>query len=182
MMTEKGDLWEVQATLVFAVMVAGKTEGFARNVVGRLLDPGHLPFDTIGDMISHGALGTSLRLARSGSYMRLGRCLRELIEVDPMTCTVEDLEAVHGIGPKTARAFLLWTRPDVRHAALDTHILKYLRWLGYDAPRATPTGSKYLALEALFIERADRLGMTPAALDAEVWEHYAKRAPKEVTT
>lgn len=171
------DLWNTQATLIFAAVVAGKSEGFARKVVGRLLEGDRLPFQTIHGLISDDRLDAALRLVRSGSYTRLGRCLPELIKLNPTTCTVEELEAVPGVGPKTARAFLLWTRPDSRYAALDTHILKYLRFLGYAAPKSTPTGRKYQDLEIAFIQQAEVLGMTPAALDSQVWEHYAKGAP-----
>jgi len=46
------------------------------------------------------------------------------------TCSVEDLEAVLGIGPKTARCFLIHSRPEQKYAGLDTHILKFMRAKG----------------------------------------------------
>lgn len=63
-------------------------------------------------------------------------------------------------------------------AALDAGTLEqFLRRvkMGYDAPRNTPTGAKYRMLEAAFLAEADARGMTPAALDAQLWMHYSGR-------
>lgn len=173
-------IWNLQATLVFAIFVAGKSEIFARGVAGRFLESHRSPFETIRGLAAvDGALEAALRRARSGSYTRLALCLPRAAELDPETCTIEELEAVHGIGPKTARAFVLWTRPGTRCAVLDTHILKWLRALGHAAPKSTPTGKRYRELEQAVLREADRRGMTPADLDAQVWASYAKRSGVE---
>jgi endonuclease III len=93
--------------------------------------------------------------------------------LDLKTCSVADLEEIHGIGPKTARGFVLHSRPDVKLAVLDTHVLKYLRKLGHEAPKASPTGKKYRDLEQLFLADAEAKKMTPAELDLKVWREYA---------
>ena len=122
-------------------------------------------------------LGNSLREEledlKTGQYTRIEKALARIIYLDPRTCSLEDLEAVPGIGPKTARWFLMRTRPGVRLAALDTHILKWLRGHGYDVPKNTPTGRRYRHIEQIFLAECDRRDKTPAELDLEIWRSYA---------
>ena len=88
------------------------------------------------------------------------------------TCTVDDLEAINGIGPKTARCFLIHSRPDQQFAGLDTHILKHLRAEGIDAPLSTPSGRRYRELEQDFLQLAEAAGMSPADYDLMIWKKY----------
>ena len=170
------DRYELEYRLVYSPIVAGKSAWFAESATRRFLDlrAGYTPLAAVRAMIASGDLGACLRTARTGSYGRLERWFRELVNLDPATCTVHDLEAVHGIGSKTARFFILWTRPDARVAALDTHVLKWLRAKGYDAPKASPPpGERYDRLERSFIAEADAVGMTPRELDYAVWSAYS---------
>ena len=169
---------DLEYRLLYAPVVAGKSAGFAEQALDRLLDPVLTfaaaprcsPFEIIRHMIRWRMLRQCLEDARTGSYGRLERCLPALVELDPATCTIEDLEAVHGIGPKSARFFVLWTRPAERCAALDVHVLRWLRAQGYAAPRSTPSNPKrYADLEAAFLSEADQRGMTARELDAEIW-------------
>lgn len=169
-------LWELQARLIYAVLVAGKSAVFAEAkvlaLVGDRIDD--LPFDVIREYIRRGDIEEWLRSERVGTYGRLMKCFPDLVELDPRTCTIHQLEAVHGVGPKTARFFVLWTRPGAMCAALDTHILKWLRSLGYDAPKSTPqAGARYDELEKVFLHEAEKRGKAPRDLDFEVWDSYA---------
>lgn len=89
------------------------------------------------------------------------------------TCTASNLESIYGIGPKTARCFLLHSRENAQVAGLDTHMLKHLRSLGHDVPKHTPTGKKYLELEQIVLGLAKESNMSPAALDLSVWNKYS---------
>ena len=170
---------ELQYKLLYSIVVAGKSAKFAKNALGRFLQdncysdnsPKELPFDYIKQMIADDELLGYLEYARTGNYTKLDKAFREVIKLNPETCTVEDLEAIHGIGYKTSRFFMLWTREGCRYAALDTHILKYLRSLGYDAPKSTPTSSKkYIELENIFLKICDEKKMEPRDLDYEIWQ------------
>jgi thermostable 8-oxoguanine DNA glycosylase len=118
-----------------------------------------------------GRLETILRESRTGNYTKLAACIRGLLtaKLDLATCAPIDLEAIHGIGPKTSRFFILWTRPGAEYAALDVHVLRWLRLMGHDAPKATPTGAKYAELERVFLVLAKSFGMTPRELDHAIW-------------
>ena len=100
--------WEIQARLIFSVIVAGKNAKFARNVISKLFTDDELPFDTIYRWIKKGYLETALRQSGSGNYGKMMKCFPELIKLNLKTCTLEELENVNGIGPKTARFYLLW--------------------------------------------------------------------------
>lgn len=165
--------WDLEWFAIFCVCVANKTEAHGRRVTEQLC---HSPFGSIRSLLIHGKLGARLRELRSGQYTRLEKALGQLATgaLDLRTCSVSALECIHGIGPKTARYFILRTRPGARVAALDTHILKWLRVLGHKAPKSTPSGRSYARWEQVFLGEADRLGLSPQDLDHRIWMHYAK--------
>ena len=162
--------------LLYSVIVAGKNASFAEKALARFLlemKNEETPFQYIKFLIKNDELYNVLIKSRCGNYSKILKCFTQIINIDVFNCTVDDLEAIHGIGPKTARFFLLATRPNVRYAALDTHILKWLRKIGYDAPKTTPTGKKYYELEKAFLEEADDMGLTAFELDSKIWYEYS---------
>lgn len=164
---------ELQYRLIYSLVVAGKSAGFAENVMRSFPFKEQSPFDAVRKWTRAGQLGATLRACRTGNYGKLEAALRALLDsgLDLATCSPEELETIHGIGPKTSRFFILWTRPAYRCAALDVHILRWLRGQGYDAPRNTPPASKrYQELEAAFLAEADKRGVTPRELDWQIWE------------
>ena len=93
---------------------------------------------------------------------------------DLKTCTVDNLVSIHGIGPKTARCFILHTRENAQVAGLDTHVLAFLKDLGYEVPKSTPTGKKYLEIEKLFLNIVNKTNRTVAELDLIIWRVYSQ--------
>jgi len=139
----------------------------------------HSPFGTIyvvGKFIGWNSISELLRNSGLGCWRRKTRTIKELAEssLDLKTCSISDLMAIYGIGPKTASCFILHTRKGVRMAGLDTHILKFLRDKGIDVPKSTPTGKKYEILEKEFLRLCDEAGKTPAEYDLMIWKQYAK--------
>jgi thermostable 8-oxoguanine DNA glycosylase len=170
---------ELQLRLLYAVIVAGKSAMFAEQAMARLFAGlgDRLPFDRVRTWKSEGTLDARLREARVGNYNKVSRAFVELTasSIDLRSCTPGDLEDFHGIGPKTARFFIIWTRPDARVAALDVHILRWLRTQGHNAPRQTPQGRKYAELETVFLAEAEKRGMTPRQLDEAIWSNGSRR-------
>jgi thermostable 8-oxoguanine DNA glycosylase len=164
---------ELQLKLLYSIIVAGKSAKFAEAVIHKLFSHSNMPpFAILKDWINYGILEAKLRGSRTGNYTKMSKCIEQLInsDINLSTCSPEDLEKIHGIGPKTARFFLLWARPGANYAALDVHILRWLRSLGYNAPKQTPTGNKYLELENIFLKEAKNRNMTPSELDYIIWK------------
>ena len=179
---------ELEEFLLFWICAAGKNGRTAARCLEGLLNDinGHDigPFNAIKiwgyyehpetqegwpEMLRNNGIGcfnskakTMFQLATSGLDLR--------------TCTASDLESIHGIGPKTARCFLLHSRENAQVAGLDTHMLKYLKSLGHDVPKSTPTGKKYLTLEKTVLSLAKEAGMTPADFDLKIWLKYSTKS------
>lgn len=173
-MTIVTDKRELEWRLIYAIIVAGKSAKFAQGAMDRLIERSCRSgaFEQIKSIIFADALAPILRRARTGNYTKLEKALRELVaaDLDLSTCEPADLEAIHGIGMKTSRFFIIWTRPDAKYAALDVHVLRWMRAQGHDVPRQTPSGRKYLRLEKAFIEEAAKRNMTVRELDAQIWD------------
>jgi thermostable 8-oxoguanine DNA glycosylase len=148
---------ELEEFLFFCVFVAGKTapviaektDDFYRAVKKYLHDPLLDDFDKIKALVHHA------NRVKLGKYSVFQRFFREYVECKPnlRTVTVEELMRFTGVGPKTARFFVLHSRKDAYIAVLDTHILRYMReFYGFDTPRQTPQSkSRYEYLEGEFL-------------------------------
>jgi len=125
-----------------------------------------------------------LRKSGLGCWKIKSRTLDQLVhaDMDLHECTLEDLEAIKGIGPKTARCFLLHSRPNQRLAGLDTHVRKYMRSKGIDIPNGSLSRKKYLHYEEKWLELCDEEGKEPHELDLEVWNLYQVSKPSRKLT
>lgn len=202
----RDEINKLQLRLIYAIIVAGKSSNFAAQKLkimfpmDTLLQTYRSPFDYLNTLVDYGELQDALIEAQVGNYNKHVKCFTQLCDMasdgllDLRTCSAETLESIHGIGRKTARFFIIWTRPDARYAALDTHILKWLsrhqknspegklRYYcledprkvlkkEFKIPRATPGSKKmYLELESAFLWHSDQIDRTPAELDRQIWE------------
>ena len=181
--THCSDKYEKEYFLIFSVIVAGRNAKMAVEKTWRLLEftwGEETPFDLIKHYIDHNTLTQKLKSLKIGQYTRIEKALKDIINLNVETCTLDDLLACHGVGNKTARFFLLNTRKDAEYAVLDTHVLKWLNslfgnWMS--VPKSTPTsGSRYAlweykAIQAMKKEYPER---TLAQADFEIWKTFAK--------
>lgn len=161
---------------LFSCVVAGKTAATQARLLDKFMSsvPGEGPFDKLR-RIGKEKMLDAIKASRLGQFNRLSQTFLQSLSLNLRTCSLDELEAIHGVGPKTARMFVMMTRPRQRVAALDTHVLKHLRAHGIDAPKATPpAGRRYRELEQAFIALADKAGMPVAEYDLGVWKDYAK--------
>lgn len=170
---------QLQTFMLFSILAAGKNSKIQSEKLERFLYPakvaGITPFDLIKILIDHDLLRHSMEFNKLGQYTRIEKAFAQSIDHNMFHVTLEELEGISGVGPKTARFFLMHSRPNQRVAALDTHILRYIREeLGVDTPKSTPSGKRYNMLERVFLSNAKELGKTPADLDLEVWSRYNK--------
>ena len=172
---------ELELWWLFSGVVAGKTASTQARLLNEFLlslEPGDdvdTPFTRIARAEAQGVLKDKLIESRLGQFNRLHKQFVQSLGLDLRTCTVEDLEAIHGCGPKTARMFIMMSRPNQRMAALDTHVLKHLRAHGHQTPETTPQSKReYRRLEEEFLKLADASGMSVADYDLSVWKQYSK--------
>jgi thermostable 8-oxoguanine DNA glycosylase len=174
---------DLELFAIFAVCVAGKkAQQTADKVNNHFRDTQTptkqlTPFETIKSLVNIKVFGAYLQMAKMGQYRRIYRALADLAEsdIDLKTCSVEDLEAIHGIGPKTSRFIIMHSRPNQRLATLDTHILRWMRDQGINTPKATPQSKKlYKELEDKFLTLCDKRAILPSQLDLKIWKQYSK--------
>lgn len=175
---------EMEEFLLFSIMVAGKSAKTTTQKLDQFLaqrDTWGLddksPLEYIKWLIHQDRLKEQLMAHKLGQYARLEKAFTGIIKFKGRLnkIGVQDLEGVVGIGPKTARFFILHSREDARLAVLDTHILKWLKLHGENAPKTTPTGKKYAMLEQSFLNYAEKYDLHPADLDLHIWKHYSQK-------
>lgn len=185
---------QLEEFILFWVCAAGKNGKLAARCIDNLLKTWRpkvkeiikspWPFDIIRYINYHGDLAEEMRKHGIGCYNNKAKTFLQLIwsNLNLKTCTVEDLEKIDGIGPKTARCFMIHSRPFQKLAALDTHVLKFMNDMGYEVPKTTPTGRRYREIEKQFIYLAGVCGKTTAEFDLMIWNAYSgnKGTPEDV--
>jgi len=174
---------ELEEFLMFAILVAGKTaktqakklEEFLSSKKDLGLPEDTTPFQFLQYLINGNNLTNLMMKHKLGQYKRLLRAFRGILwfKGNLKNVSVDDLESITGIGSKTARFFVLHSRPNQRVAVLDTHILKYLKSMGCAVPKTTPSKFKYKVIEQWFLQMADSMNMSVADYDLHIWKTYA---------
>lgn len=171
---------QLQEVLLFWILAAGKNGVTSAKCLDRLLtswDIGASPFETIKYIHKKGNLALEMKNHGIGCFNNKAKSFLELVNsnIDLKTCTVEELESIRGIGPKTARCFLIHSRKNQPLAGLDRHILSFLRDKGHKIPTSTPSGKKYKEIENLFLSYAKKSGKTVADFDLAIWREYRNK-------
>lgn len=173
---------ELEELWIFCVTVAGKNAMTTARNIDALLTNKELftkkqlnlsPLKKVALLIKRGIFKEQLRFHGLGQYNRIERVLSQTIErkLNLADVSLEELEDLSGVGPKTSRFFILHTQRNKRHAIIDTHILKFLKDNGVTMPKSAPSGKKYLELEESFLELAGDRDI--AEFDLEIWRKYS---------
>jgi endonuclease III len=184
------DKGELEAFLIFSICVAGKTANTIHPRVKKLMEILRVcktcsPFMRIRDYVTRWGVSQFCDMLRDlgiGCYKMKGRAIADVARRrwDLRKVSIETLQTVRGIGPKTARFFVLHSR-DEPCGVLDRHILRFMREeCGVEGvPKETPSsGPTYDRLEQTFLriyhDHYATLYDTVADFDFAVWESYAK--------
>jgi len=169
---------ELEEFMLFCIAAAGKNSQTQARALKRFFiwkSPSDSPFEFIKSLERQHQLSSELRNSRLGKYNLLYSAFNEVSHAELRRSTPADLEKITGIGPKTARMFILHSRPYQQYAVLDTHVLKWLgKNLGIKVPKNSPSGVRYKELEDLFIEVAGYRQVTCADLDLQIWNEAQK--------
>lgn len=173
---------ELELVLLFWITAAGKNAKTSARCLQKLmleLEKDNLsPFSLVRQNTQN--LSDLMKSCGIGCYRNKAKTFSILTkaELDLKFCSLEHLEGIWGLGRKTARCFLIHSRPNQRYTGLDTHCLKYLRDRGIDAPKSTPSSNKkYRELELKFLEFSDQSGLSSADFDLLVWQIYSGNFP-----
>lgn len=163
--------------ILFWIFAAGKNGHTASRCLKNILNYYNKKTNLVGPfeiLKSIEDLPQELKKFGVGCFNNKSKCIKDLINknFDLSTCSIEDLESVWGLGPKSVRCFLIHTRKNQQLAGLDRHVLKYLAELGYKVPKSTPSKKQYLEIEKIFIELAKNSGKTISEFDLEIWKKY----------
>ena len=176
---------ELQTFWLFCISVAGKNSDVAAKAVDKILRqvPGDtLPFDYFYEY--QGMVHNILVTSAVGQYTRIEKAILETATMihergtNLRTCSLNDLMSIFGVGPKTARFFLVHTRKNAQHVVLDTHILSWLRKHHATEETKTPqTRAKYENLEQVALGLYSHYfpGMTVAQVDLLIWAQESGR-------
>lgn len=169
---------ELQLFWIFCILVAGKNSDVAAKKVANLFKElnGQTPFEYFEENIN--SIHNILVANRVGQYNRIEGAIIQSLRLDLRTATLEDLMAIKGVGPKTARFFLLHSRRDCEHVVLDVHILRYLREKWHmDVPISTPPIAEYNKIEKLAAKfiKTDYPHLSMADADLLIWAQQSGR-------
>jgi len=172
---------------LFTIFAAGKNADHAASSLAHLLrqrPEGMGPIEWLNE--NKIDLHNALVACRIGQYHRIEQAIIQSEGVNLRTASVGELMEIHGVGPKTARFFILHTRMGSRLAVLDTHQLAWLREHNQDVPASTPTGKRYIEIENAWLFLTDCFfpGISKAEVDLLIWARMSGRlaetpGPKE---
>ena len=176
---------ELEEFLLFCILVAGKTAYIQAKKLNEFLNSINeksevslSPFQCLKFLDENNILLYQLVSCKIGQYNRIHKAFSYIANnnIDILKCTLDDLEKIPGVGPKTSRFFMLHSRR-CEVAILDTHILKWMRNIGYnDAPKSSPTDKKiYKKWESIFIKYCKDNDKDLAEFDLEIWNSYSKK-------
>ena len=178
---------QLRQFLAFGIAVAGKNSASTMKAMDKFLSLGKNEFGTVDPLriaashFTRTALVDNLRECGFGCQTQRATSFLDAfykIEQGKVSLGLSDareLETIKGVSFKTSRFFLLYSRANVEHAALDTHVWKMVRDHYPDAPEKVPSSrTKYEYWERKFMDLRDVIpackGMSYAELDFYGWD------------
>lgn len=173
-----------QEFLLFCICVAGKKADVIVPKLRRFLEYSDLanryvdpmltsslvctaPFDLIKWMEIYDGLEIYLKSVKMGRYSILVQSMSACAHhIDVNDTSVQELMSIPGIGPKTARYFMVYAH-DQRYAIVDTHVKRFLVMLDIDCRH-------YDLMERSYLYICNKIGYDPRKLDNIIWQYFAR--------
>ena len=172
---------ELEMFWLFCILVAGKNADWAAVKLQNLFKnkkPFQTPFQVLSERQTD--LHNILVVNKVGQYKRITSAIEQSLNLDLRTATLDEFLSIFGVGPKTARFFILHTRRNAECAVLDTHILKWMRTIvleSIDVPTSTPPVKEYDKWEKMAIKmmKVFYKGISLAEADLMIWTQMSGR-------
>jgi thermostable 8-oxoguanine DNA glycosylase len=172
---------ELEMFWLFCILVAGKNADWAAVKLQDLFKnkkPFQTPFQFLSERQTD--LHNILVVNKVGQYKRITSAIEQSLNLDLRTATLDEFLSIFGVGPKTARFFILHTRRNAECAVLDTHILKWMRTIvleSIDVPTSTPPVKEYDKWEKMAIKmmKVFYKGISLAEADLMIWTQMSGR-------
>ena len=173
---------ELQIFWLFCILVAGKNSDTTSRLLTRLLsivDDSQTPFEALQNL-GEKNLYKLLLDNKTGQYDRIHKAILQSLQLNLRNCSRDELMSIYGVGPKTARFFLLHTREFCKEIVLDVHILKWMREKCHimGVPRNTPQNiDQYETLAKLCRKLMTQHypDFTLAQIDLMIWTEMSGR-------
>ena len=179
---------ELELVMLFWICAAGKKATTSSSCLNKLLLKFYdkykddSPFELLRKADKEFILSDLLKDFGIGCYTKKAEFFKDLIYsgIDLQNCSLQELESLKEIGPKTARCFLIHSREGQNYAGLDVHVLNFLRDKGHDVPKNTPNGKRYKILEEIFLYYAKQSNKTIAEFDLDIWKEYSGKKRSKI--
>lgn len=167
--------FELEAFALFSLLTANKPAHRMADITNRIVEA-HWFQNKVGVITALKryelqSLKALLKLYKTGQYNRIAGAIKRMPEsADLRALPVTTLERI--MGKKTSRFFILHSRKNAECVPLDTHILRWLRINGVNAPKNTPstkTPYEYFEHQALRLFDLYFKGWATADVDLHVW-------------
>lgn len=114
------------------------------------------PFQILKKLKDENKLEVNLKKTKIGKYTLILRAIDDILSLNLNLndkIKISDLENITGLSLKTSRFFVIHSYPNEEYAALDTHVLKFLKLnLIKNVPQSTPSNKElYYLLEKKFL-------------------------------
>ncbi len=168
---------ELEELILFSIFAANKPAVQIATKLDWFLTQQHCvrrrgpPLKKVRSLAHADLLEAQLKWARLSPYTKNLAACHQLASLPwyLVEITVDQLTEIHGVGEKTARMYLLYSRPDQHVAVLDTHVLRWMKGRGHNVPKWHPTGNVYRRLEIAFLNECHAAGVTPLEMDRQIW-------------
>ena len=175
---------ELEYFWIFCILVAGKNADWAvikLNDMFKNKPKDQTPLQFLKEQGN--GLHNMLVANKVGQYYRIVTALTQSMELDLKKATIDQLTNIFGVGPKTARFFLVHSRKSQNHVILDTHILKWLNknYPDLSFPNNTPPMAKYNDYERLALKliKARFPNLSIAQADLLIWTEMSGRLDQD---
>lgn len=171
---------ELEEFLIFCLFSAGKSIKKTAQYTNILFASVTRPFEYLENLSSQNLLESTLKVFKTGQYKRYTKAIQQITNssIDLKNCTLKELSKLYAIGDRTARLFILHTKPNENLAVIDKHILNFFEKNDIDISlikeQSINNADAYRLSENIILRYCRQLNMKPCDFDQKLWNEYIR--------